>query len=175
LLAVKGTRTVENTLVPFDRASADLTIAGNQSFLMNALHPDKAVRDKAEAMTQAVAAGADRAGAEPRCVPGALSRRRLQGQPGNAAPHGAHAIAISPRRRRQDEETRNRIRELQDKQTSLSLQFARNIQEHVNTVQVKDVSELAGLPDDYIARVSKNKAADGTITLTTDQPDYARS
>jgi len=172
LLAVKGTRTVENTLVPFDRASADLTIAGNQSFLMNALHPDKAVRDKAEAMTQAVQQ-AGTALALNHDVYQALSAVDVS----NANPETQHLMERTLLQYRlagvdKDEATRNRIRELQDKQTALSLQFARNIQEHVNTVQVKDVSELAGLPDDYIARVSKNKAADGTITLTTDQPDY---
>jgi thimet oligopeptidase len=172
LLAVKGPRTVENTLVPFDRASADLTIAGNQSFLMNALHPDKAVRDKAEAMTQAVQQAAT-ALALNHDVYQALSAVDVS----KADSETQYLMERTLLQYRlagvdKDEATRNRVRELQDKQTSLSLHFARNIQEHVNTVQVKDVSELAGLPDDYIARVSKNKAADGTITLTTDQPDY---
>src|SRR5258707_10201106 len=131
LLAVKGTRTVENTLVPFDRASADLTIAGNQSFLMNALHPDKAVRDKAEAMTQAVQQ-AGTALALNHDVYQALSAVDVS----KANPETQHLMERTLLQYRlagvdKDEETRNRIRELQDKQTSLSLQFARNIQEHV--------------------------------------------
>src|ERR1700719_3368480 len=173
LLAVAGTRTVENTLIPFDRASAHLTIAANQSFLMKALHSDKAVRDKAETMSQIIQQAATELALN-HDVYAALSAVDVS----NA---DADTKYLSERTLLQyrlagvdkDEATRNRIRELQDRQTILGLEFARNIQEHVNTVDVKDLSELAGLPDDYIARVSKNRSADGTITLTTDQPDYA--
>ncbi len=172
LLAVKDARTIENTILPYDRASAELTIAGNQSFLMNALHPDKAVRDKGEAMTQAVQQAATAL-----ALNHEVYQALLEVDVSKADAATQHLMERTLLQYRlagvdQDEAIRNRVRELQNKQTTLTLQFARNIQEHVNTVPVKDVSELAGLPEDYIARVSKNKSADGTITLSTDQPDY---
>ena len=54
LLAVKGTRTVANTLTLYDRANAELTIAGTETYLMYAVSPDKSVRDHANALVQKV-------------------------------------------------------------------------------------------------------------------------
>src|SRR6516225_8101993 len=54
LLAVKGPRTIENTLRPFDNAQNELALAGFQAILMNGLAPEKEVRDAGEAMAQTV-------------------------------------------------------------------------------------------------------------------------
>src|SRR5215469_3905372 len=54
LLAVKGPRTIENTLRPFDNAQNELALAGFQSYLMNAVATEKEVRDAGEAMAQKV-------------------------------------------------------------------------------------------------------------------------
>jgi thimet oligopeptidase len=70
-----------------------------------------------------------------------------------------------------DQATREKIKKLQDQITDLSLKFSRNLQDDVRKVSVKDKSDLDGLPADYIAR--HKPAADGTITLTTESPDYA--
>ena len=56
LLAVKGARTVENTLVPYDNAVQRLDTAAYQSGLMQIVNPDAAIRDKAQAMVQKVSA-----------------------------------------------------------------------------------------------------------------------
>ena len=68
-----------------------------------------------------------------------------------------------------DEATRAKLRQLSDQATEISLTFAKNVQENVNRVEVRDASELDGLPEDYI----RNHPADaqGVITLTTDYPD----
>ena len=61
----------------------------------------------------------------------------------------------------------------------VSQEFSRNIRSDLRTVQVRDTSELQGLPADYIARHKPD--ANGTITLTIDYPDalpvfsYARN
>jgi len=68
-----------------------------------------------------------------------------------------------------DEATRKQIRALQDKITDLALTFGRNVAD--GTLKITATrAELDGLPADYIARHKPN--ADGTYTLTTDQPDY---
>lgn len=54
LLAVKGPRTVDNTLALYDQAQANLTLAGNQAYLMFSVHAQKAVRDKAQALVQEI-------------------------------------------------------------------------------------------------------------------------
>ena len=51
-------RTLENTLRPYDDAVATLGAAGSLASLLDSVHPDKAVRDKARDLTQAVAEAA---------------------------------------------------------------------------------------------------------------------
>src|SRR4051812_38433239 len=56
MLAVKGKRTIENTLVPFDDAYVYLDAASQQPGLMQVVHPDEAFRTAAEKVSQKVAA-----------------------------------------------------------------------------------------------------------------------
>ncbi len=54
LLAVKGPRTIENTLVPYDDAVRHLDSAGDLSGILQQVHPETAFRDAATAMTTKV-------------------------------------------------------------------------------------------------------------------------
>ena len=56
ILAVKGPRTIENTLAPFDNATEKLDTAGDQSGMLQLLSPDAGIRDRAQAMVQKVSA-----------------------------------------------------------------------------------------------------------------------
>ena len=56
MLAVRGPRTVENTLQPYDDATRELDAAGAQAGLIENVHPDSVVRAAAEEITQAVSA-----------------------------------------------------------------------------------------------------------------------
>jgi hypothetical protein len=56
LIAVKGARTIDNTLVPYDEALQYLDVAGAQAQLMETVHPDSAVRAVAEELTQDISA-----------------------------------------------------------------------------------------------------------------------
>ena len=57
LLAAKGPRTIENTLIPFDEAGNQNNSAGYFAGLMIHVHPDASFRDHATAMlTKATAA-----------------------------------------------------------------------------------------------------------------------
>jgi thimet oligopeptidase len=69
-----------------------------------------------------------------------------------------------------DDATRAKLRELQDKATLLSLTIGRNVQEGTQTVEIVDLSELEGLPEDF----RRNHPPDemGKVALTTDYPDY---
>ena len=58
LLAVDGEKTLENTLRPYDDAVATLGATGSLASLLDSVYPDKAVRDKARELTQAVAEAA---------------------------------------------------------------------------------------------------------------------
>jgi thimet oligopeptidase len=179
LVALKETPTVENALALYDRANAELSIAGSEAGLLYSVSPEKAVRDKAQEMVQKVSEAA---------VALSLNQpvyKKLAAiQDAKADAGTRHYLSRTLLQYRlagvdKDAATRERVRQLQEKITALSLTFGRNVQEHVNTVTVKDAAELEGLPADYIA--AHKPGADGMITLTTDFPDmqpvmtYAKS
>lgn len=68
-----------------------------------------------------------------------------------------------------DEESRVRIRELNDEITAIGQEFDRNIREDVRYMELDSVNDLAGLPDDYIASHQPND--DGKIIISTRYPD----
>jgi thimet oligopeptidase len=168
LLAVTGPRTVENTLRPFDDAENALTLAGNNAYLLYSLADSAALRDEAQALTAKISSVATDLSLDPR-VYVSLS----------AVPLPAHDPATRHYLERtlleyriagadKDEATRKQLRAVSDKITALSLAFGRNVAD--GTLKVKATrAELDGLPEDYIAR--HKPAADGSYTLTTDEPD----
>ena len=169
LLAVKGPRTVENTLALYDEAVEQLDTAGNQSGLMQIVHPDAAIRDRAQALVQKVAA----AGIALSLNPGvyqALSAMDVS----RADPATQYYVKRTLLEFRlagvdKDEATRTKIRALNDDITRLATQFQRNLQESQLKVTIKDPAELAGLPADFIS--GHKPGPDGAITLTSDSPD----
>jgi thimet oligopeptidase len=169
LLAVEGQKTLENTLRPYDDAVATLSATGSLASLLDSVYPDKAVRDKARELTQIVAEAATALSLNQE-VYQALTAVDLSG----ADMATAHYVSQTLLNYRlagvdKDEATRARVRELSDKATELSLLFAKNVQENVNRVELRDAGELDGLPQDYIRNHPPN--GEGVITLTTDYPD----
>jgi thimet oligopeptidase len=170
LLAVKGKRTVENTLRPFDDAQNELSIAGNEAYMMYAVGKPAALRDKAQALSQKVS-GAVADLALNQGAYKALSAVPLPAvEQDHATRHYLERTLLQYRLAGvdRDDATRARIKNLQDRITELSLQFGRNVQDGVNTVKATR-AELDGLPEDYIARHKPD--ADGNYTLNTDAPD----
>ena len=56
MLAVKGKRTVDNTLVPYNDAMIYLDAAGSEAGLMQQVHPEKGYRATAEKLAQKISA-----------------------------------------------------------------------------------------------------------------------
>ncbi len=170
LLAVEGPRTVGNTLVPYDRAIAELGVAGSEAGLLHSVAAEKSVRDQAEAMVQAVAEAAVQLSLNPE-VYHALASMDIS-LADAATQHYVGRTLLQYRLAGVDKDlpTRERIQRLQERITELGLAFGRNVQEHVNTVVVTDAGELDGLPEDFLARHAPD--AEGQRTLTTDYPDY---
>ena len=179
LAAVRGRRTLDNTLRPFDRALFEIDAAEAQSSLIQNVHPDAALRESAEKSGQAAAAAKtgmmlDRAAFD------ALGVMSLEG----ADEATRHYVARLLRDFRlagvdKDEATRTRIAELQGEIVRTGQEFLRNIREDQRMVCVRDAGELAGLPEDYIARHRPD--AQGVIRIRVDYVDvspiltYARS
>ncbi len=179
MTSVKGKRTVENTLVPYDEIQRLLDAAGNQSGLMENVHPDKDFRDKAEKISQKVSAFLNELSLN-RDVYDAISAIDLK----NADESTKYYVEKTLRDFRlsgvdKDEATRRKIKKLNDEIVLIGQEFGRNIRNGKRTVTVDDVSELDGLPQDYIDAHKPN--ADGKIILTTEYPDalpifsYAKS
>ncbi len=163
----------ENTLRRYDDAVALLSAAGSQLSLMNSVHPEKSMRDTAQARLQDVAQAGIALGLN-RDVYRALSALAV---PEDAATrHYLERTLLSYRLAGvdRDETTRERLRVLQDRATMLGLSFGRNVQESVGTVPLDSPEELAGLPADFIENHRPHTEGEhvGRIVLTTEFPDY---
>ena len=168
-----GARTLENTLRRYDDAVALLSAAGSQLSLVNSVHPEKSMRDTAQAQLQNVAQAGVALGLN-REVYQALSELAL---PGDAATrHYLERTLLGYRLAGvdRDDATRERLRSLQDRATMLGLSFGRNVQESVGEVVVDSPEDLAGLPADFLENHKPKSDGEyaGRIVLTTEFPDY---
>ncbi|HEX8713833.1 MAG TPA: M3 family metallopeptidase [Terracidiphilus sp.] len=168
LIAVKGARTMENTLRPFDDAQDELGIAGNNVDLIFSLADAAPLRDKGQALLATISQTATD-----------LSLNRQVYDALKAVPQSGLDPATLYYLKRslleyrlagvdRDDATRAKIRELRDRLTKLSLAFGRNIDD--STLKITATrEELDGLPADYIARHKPDEH--GVYTLTSDPPD----
>jgi Zn-dependent oligopeptidase len=179
LTAAKGSRTVENTLRPYDDALIELDAVSSQSSLMENVHPEVSLRTAAEKMSQKAAAF-NTALSLNRDVYDALAAIPLDGLDAVTK----YYVEKELRDFRlagvdRDEATRKRITALREELVQIGQEFSRNIRDDDRTITVKTADELAGLPQDYIDR--HKPEADGEIRLTMDYPDaipvfqYAKS
>ncbi len=168
--AVKGPKTAANTLANYDRAIEELNAAYYFSSLMEAVHPDAGFRDHATAMTRKVSAAQTAL---------SLNRGVYQALAGVNATHADPATQYYLRRQLlefrlagvdKDEAIRARLKALSDELTEEQSAFDRNINDGQKEVQVRSVSELAGMPQDYIDSHKPDK--DGIIHISTSYPDY---
>jgi thimet oligopeptidase len=169
IVAVKGSRTIQNTLVPYDEAIRQLNAAAYFSSLMQQVHPDVTFRDHATAMTTKVS-GEQTALSLNRDVYQALSSLDLS-ETDAATRYYVKRQLLEFRLAGvdKDDATRARLRKLNDQLTNDQSMFDRNISDDPRSVEVASASELDGLPQDYIDR--HKPGADGKIHITTNYPD----
>ncbi len=163
-------RTLESTWRPYDDAIAALGQAGSECGLLDSVHPSKPVRDKAQQLAQRVAEAGTALSLNQDVYRALASVDATSADP--ATRHYVERTLLQYRLAGvdKDDATRARLRELQDKATLLGLTIGRNVQEGANKVEITDLSELDGLPEDF----RKNHPPDenGKVVLTTDYPDY---
>jgi len=169
LVAVKGTRTIENTLVPYDEAIRHINTGNYLANMMFQIHPDAAFRDKASTMTQTATAALTALSLN-RDVYKALSSLDLS----KADPVTRYYVTRQLLEFRlagvdKDDATRARIKQLNDDLTGQVTLYERNIADDQRSVEIASVAELDGLPQDYIDR--HKTGPDGKIKITTDYPD----
>ena len=169
VVAVKEARTIDNTLVPFDEAVHQLGSAQYFAGLMQQVHPDATFRDHATAMFQKAGAAAT-----------ALSLNQDVYKALQALDVSKTDSATRYYVQRQllefklagvdkDQATRERLKKLQDQLNEEQSIFDRNISDGQKSVALNSVSDLEGLPQDYVDR--HKPGADGKITITTNYPD----
>lgn len=169
ILAVKGPHTIENTLLPFDEIIRQYNTAGYLSVLLQQVHPAAAYRDAATAMTSKVgAAGA--ALALNQGVYKALAAIDLSG----ADPATRYYVQRQLLEFRlagvdKDDQTRARLKQLQDKLVDLQSAFDRNISDDQRSITLDSAAELDGVPKDYFD--SHKPGPDGKIKISTNYPD----
>jgi thimet oligopeptidase len=165
--AVTGPHTVENTLRPYDDAQNELSIAGNNAYLVFSLSDAAAMRDKGQAMTVRVSSAQTDLSLNQK-VYAALAA--IPAPADAATAHYLEHVLLEYRLAGvdKDEATRKRIHELEDRATGLSLAFSRNVQDGMLAITAAK-AELDGLPADFVARLKTD--ANGAYILTTDQPD----
>ena len=170
IVALKVSRTIENTLKPFDEAIRQLNTAIRFAYLMQNVHPDANFRDhstemfrKASAAQTALSLNRDvyRAIAElDLSASDAVTRYYVQRQ----------LLAFRLAGVDKDDATRARLKLLNDQLAEQKSTFERNIADDQRTIEVTGDSELEGLPRDFIER--HKPGPDGKIRIATDDADY---
>ncbi|AXG13800.1 peptidase M3 [Intrasporangium calvum] len=149
-------------------AQVALSNAAAVGSLFAEIHPDSAVRDRAELVAQAVQKLDTDLGLD----------QQLYGALADLDPAGldAEASRLLARTLRdfrrsgvdQDDPTRARLRELSERGLLLSQDFSKNIREDVRSIRVRP-EQLDGIPQDWAEAHPVD--ADGLVTVTTDYPD----
>ena len=170
LAAVKGPRTIENTLGPYDEAVTLLDAAGSQAGLMEEVHPDSTLRAVAEGQSQKVSALATELSLDRRVYDAlkALDVSHADAETRFYVEHELRDFRLAGVDK--DDATRAKITALRDTLVKIGQEFDRNIRGDVRTIQVAGAADLDGLPADFIT--SHKPGADGKITLDINYPDY---
>jgi thimet oligopeptidase len=139
------------------------------SSLMAEVHPDEAVRTRAEAGEQEAHRLLTEIGLD-REVYDVLAKV----DPAGLDEQGCRVLELSLRDFRragvdQDEQVRDRIRALRERETEVGQAFSKNIRDDVRSVVLRP-EQLGGLPADWVE--GHPPGADGTVEVTTDYPDY---
>ncbi len=169
VVAVKDARTIENTLVPFDEAVHQLNSAQYFSGLMQQVHPDATFRDHATAMFQKAGAAATALSPNQDVYKALQALDVSKADPATRYYVQRQLLEFKLAGVDKDQATRDRLKKLQDQLTEEQSMFDRNISDGQKTITADSVSELDGLPQDYIDR--HKPGADGKIQITTNYPD----
>ncbi|HTX16811.1 MAG TPA: M3 family metallopeptidase [Candidatus Baltobacteraceae bacterium] len=169
IVAVKGARTIENTLVPYDDAIRNLNAVAYQAGLMQEVHPEAAFRDSATALVQKASAAGTALSLNQDVYRALAALDLSKADPATRYYVSRQLLEFRLSGVDKDDATRARIKKLSDQLTQDESTFERNLADDQRTVEISDPSELAGLPQDYIDR--HKPGPDGKIKISTNYPD----
>ncbi|MBD3923620.1 Zn-dependent oligopeptidase [Nocardioides cavernae] len=152
---------------------AETAIANAEAVALWAeVHPDSAVRDLADDLSQQVQKYVTELGLD-RDLYAVFDRLATSSDLSVLDADGRRVLEHTLRDFRRagvdrDDATRDRLRALSERSVKLSQDFGRNIRDDVRSIRVAP-ERLAGLPEDYRAAHAPDE--DGLVTITTDYPD----
>ena len=170
MLAVKGPRTITNTVSAFNEAMTHGENVAYQSHLLEAVHPDSSFRSAAETISQTANKFLDGLSLR-RDVYDALASVDVSKADGATQYFMMRTLRDFRRAGvNKDEATRKEIAGIYEDLVKTSQDFDRNIRTDSRKIQVSGPSDLEGLPEDFIK--SHAQGADGKVTLSIENPDY---
>ncbi|MGH7681340.1 MAG: M3 family metallopeptidase [Candidatus Eiseniibacteriota bacterium] len=170
LLAVKGKRTVANTLEKYNLVMTHGENAAYASHLMESVNPDSTFRATCEELTQKANKFLDDLSLN-RPLYDALVQ--VDASKEDSATQYFVSKTLQDFRLAgvdKDEATRKQISALLEQLTKTGQDFDRNIRNDSRTIKVDSAADLDGLPDDFIK--SHAPGPDGKIALSIEYPDY---
>ena len=169
ITSVKGARTIENTLVPFDSAVEQINSSAYLAGLMQQVHPDSSFRDRATEMVRKASAAQTALSLNHEVYEALAGLDVSKADPATRYYVRHQLLEFRLAGVDKDEATRTRLKQLNDELTEEQSTFDRNISDDQKKVEVTDPSQLDGLPQDYIDR--HKPGPDGKIYVTTNYPD----
>jgi Zn-dependent oligopeptidase len=165
-----GPATIETVIRPYDTLGAGPGENGSWAYFLSSVHPDPEMRAAGDTCVQrfieigtnvsmdrdiyALLTQADLSGADP------VLKRYVENEIKEYERSGVD----------KDDATRDKIRELIQNGFATGQAYNKNISEDVRYVEVSDVADLDGLPEDFIANHQPDE--NGVIRLSTNYPDY---
>jgi thimet oligopeptidase len=168
LLAVKGARTVDNTLVPYDEAVRQLNTAIYLAGLLQLVHPDSAYRDAATAMNTKVSSAQSALSLNQGVYKALASLDLAQADPATRYYVQRQLLEFRLAGVDKDDATRKKLNQLNDRLADDQSMFERNIADDARTVEAKP-DELEGLPKDLVDK--QKRAANGNVLIPADEPN----
>ena len=169
LKAMPAPRALDEALGAYDDAVGALSDASARASVARNAHPSAAMREAAERCEQEVDALSTEISLD-RGIYEAL--RDLDASRADAPTRFYLQRVLRDFRRAgvdRDDETRARIRRLNDELVRIGQEFSRNIRDDVRWIDL-DPRDLDGLPEDYVR--ARPPRGDGKVRITTDTPDY---
>ncbi|HEX4002162.1 MAG TPA: M3 family metallopeptidase [Candidatus Acidoferrales bacterium] len=169
IVAVKGPRTLDNTLVPYDDAIRQINAVAYVSNLMQEVHPEAAFRDRGTAFFEKASAAATTLSLNQDVYRALVKLDVSNADPATRYYASRQLLEFRLSGVDKDDATRARLKKLIDQLTLDQATFERNLADDQPTIEVAGASELDGLPQDYIDR--HKPGADGKIKISTNYPD----
>ncbi len=170
LVAMGGKRTVENFLDPYNEMIINVSGSNAIAGLMQSVHPNPKIRDAARACERDIEKFVTELKLN-RKIYDAFVAVDTKGLDADTVRFVTHSLRDFRRAGvDRDEKTRTRLKQIDGELTKLGQQFSKNIVDDVRYIALDGVSQLAGLPADFVKAHKPGK--DGKIKITTNYPDY---